>query len=76
MKWFYDVDFFVVAVLIMLFEWPKLKKQQRKEKMALISLLVISIGLAMMLLYFPGIPGPTELVVKVFQPLGRILEKS
>jgi len=32
--------------------------------------------LAILLLFFPDMPGPTQMIEKLFKPLGKMLEKK
>jgi len=72
MKWaaLFGISFIVFCIL--LFQWPKLKTNQKKEKIALISILALGWGLAVMLVFFPDTPGPTEFIYALFHPLEYI----
>jgi hypothetical protein len=65
----------VGVVLITLYEWPKINQNQKKEKATFVSITVMGWLLAILLLFFPDMPGPTQMVEKVFKPLGKLLEK-
>ncbi|ASN05765.1 hypothetical protein [Virgibacillus necropolis] len=65
----------VVVVLITLYEWPKINRDQKKEKAAFVTLTGAGWLLAVLLVFFPDIPGPTDLIDAVFRPLGKFLEK-
>uniref|UniRef100_A0A942T7V0 Uncharacterized protein n=1 Tax=Neobacillus citreus TaxID=2833578 RepID=A0A942T7V0_9BACI len=61
----------VILVLILLFQWPKLKKNERKVKIAFFSLMVVNWGLAVLLVFFPEMPGPGQFIdflYKSFKP--------
>ncbi|WP_182200702.1 hypothetical protein [Paraliobacillus salinarum] len=73
MKWLSILGILVITILIILYEWPKLKKNQKKEKKAFAVLLLTSVTLSIVLLYFPDIPGPTELIDTIFKPFGNLL---
>ncbi len=75
MKWLSVLGILVIAVLITLYEWPKIKKNQKREKRAFVVLTLGSVMLAILLLYFPDMPGPTQLVDAIFKPFGKLLEK-
>ncbi|MFK7696014.1 hypothetical protein [Paenibacillus sp. HJGM_3] len=74
MKTFAVLGVTVVAVFMILFEWPKLKRDQKKEKAAMICLAAIGWLLAVLLVFFPEMPGPTQLFDTIFKPLGKKLE--
>jgi len=63
-----------VLALMALYEWPKLSPRQKKEKIAFASLTAAGGILAVLLLYVPDLPGPTDLVDALFQPLSNMLE--
>jgi hypothetical protein len=64
----------LIAVCIILFDWPKIEKKQKKEKITLIILTALGWSLAVLLNYQPELPGPTQFVDTVFKPLGKLLE--
>jgi multisubunit Na+/H+ antiporter MnhB subunit len=65
----------VVVVLITLYEWPKMNRDQKKEKVAFVTLTGSGWLLAVLLVFFPDIQGPTNLIDAIFRPLGKFLEK-
>ncbi|MEC5423563.1 hypothetical protein QGM71_08670 [Virgibacillus sp. C22-A2] len=74
MKLGYVFVILVIAVLITLYEWPKIDKNLRKEKQFFIVFTVGGVLLAILLIYFPTMPGPSQLVEIVFKPLGKLME--
>jgi multisubunit Na+/H+ antiporter MnhB subunit len=64
----------LIVIVMILFEWPKFTKKMKKEKRAFLILTVVGWILAILLLYFPEMPGPTQLVDFVYKPLGKLLE--
>lgn len=75
MKWLGVMGIIVIAVLFSLFELPKVNKDQQKEKRTFIILTVIASALGILLVFFPTMPGPTQLVEWIFRPLGKLMEK-
>lgn len=65
----------VVAILMTLYEWQKMNKNQKKEKRAFVTLTMAGWSLAVLLVFFPDMPGPTHLMDVIFKPLGKLLEK-
>jgi multisubunit Na+/H+ antiporter MnhB subunit len=65
----------VVAIMLVLYEWPRIKPGRKKEKAALIGLTLMGWSLSIALLFFPNLPGPTQLVDALFRPLGQIFPK-
>ncbi|WP_077325183.1 hypothetical protein [Virgibacillus siamensis] len=64
----------VVTVLVTLYTWPKIAKDQHKEKRSYIVLMLCGFVLSVLLMYFPKLPGPTELIDWIFEPMARVLE--
>lgn len=75
MKWAAIVGIIVLMILITWYEWPKMDRKQKKEKAAFITLLAMGGLLAILLLFFPDMPGPTQMIETLFKPLGQLLEK-
>lgn len=75
MKWGAIFGISLIIICIVVFQWPKMNQCQKKEKAALISLSVIGWILAILLLLFPNMSGPTQLIDAIFNPLGKLLEK-
>jgi len=64
----------LITVCIFLFDWPKIEHKQKKEKITLIVLTAFGWCLAVLLVYQPDLPGPTQFIDTVFKPLGKMLE--
>jgi hypothetical protein len=76
MKWTTIAGITVWVVLITLYEWPKMNRNQSKEKAAFVILTAMGCLLAILLLFVPNIAGPTQMVTKFFKPLGKVLEHN
>jgi len=61
----------IAAALIFLREWPGLGRERTKERTAFLLLLGLGVLLAVFLRFFPGAPGPTDLVEAMFHPLAE-----
>lgn len=61
----------VVVGLMVLYEWPRMKRGQKKERAAFVTVTVIGWVLAAMLLIYPNMPGPTQLANALFKPLSE-----
>lgn len=64
----------VVVILIFLFELPRFRRAEKKEKATFLVLLGLGMALAVVLLYFPDVQGPTQLVHYIFSPLARVFK--
>ncbi|MFJ7726052.1 hypothetical protein ACIQXV_07785 [Neobacillus sp. NPDC097160] len=61
----------IILVLIFFSEWPRVKKNKGKMKWTFISLMVVNWVLAVLLVMFPEMPGPGQLIdfiYKSFEP--------
>jgi multisubunit Na+/H+ antiporter MnhB subunit len=76
MKWGAVIGITFIVILVTLYEWPKMNKGQKKEKLAYATLMMSGWLLAVLLIFVPDIPGPTQLVDVIFKPLGKILDSS
>ncbi|MBO8162916.1 MAG: hypothetical protein H0Z34_04235 [Brevibacillus sp.] len=59
----------VVLAVITLCEWPNLKQSGKKEKMAFAAITVIGGIMAVLYAINPDLPGPTQWIDAVFNPL-------
>ncbi len=57
----------VILVLIFLYQWPKLKKNGRKVKMTFFLLMLLNWVLAVLLVIFPEMPGPGQLIDFIYK---------
>ncbi|TNJ67716.1 hypothetical protein FE784_02855 [Paenibacillus hemerocallicola] len=64
----------LLVVVIFLWDWPKLSRQPATLRTAFIAVTVLGWVLAVLLVFFPELPGPTQLVDTIFKPLGKTLE--
>jgi hypothetical protein len=76
MKWIKVAGITVCVVLIVLYEWPKMDRNQKREKAAFVTLSMMGWLLAILLLFFPDMPGPTQMIEKVFEPLRKMIQKK
>ncbi|KAB7706305.1 hypothetical protein F9802_11500 [Bacillus aerolatus] len=60
-------------IVIILFQWPKMKQAPKKDKWAFGVLLLIGWGLSMFDLQHMG--GPTAWIEALFRPFGKFMEK-
>lgn len=66
----------LIVALMALYEWSLMKsKKQKKEKAVFVTLAAMGWLLAILIVFFPDMPGPTQLVEMIYKPLGKILEK-
>ncbi|EKN68235.1 hypothetical protein M670_02029 [Schinkia azotoformans MEV2011] len=75
MKWGALLGYSFLIICIVMFQLAKIKKDNKKEKAALISLSLLGWILATLLMFVPELPGPTQLIDQIFKPLGKLIEK-
>lgn len=75
MKWGALLGYSFLIICIVMFQWVKIKQDNKKEKAALISLSLLGWILATLLMFIPELPGPTQLIDHIFKPLGKLIEK-
>ncbi|MDM5154508.1 hypothetical protein QUF88_11880 [Bacillus sp. DX1.1] len=75
MKWITIAGITACVVLITLYEWPKMDRNQKREKAVFVILTAMGWLLAILLLFFPDMPGPTQMISNIFKPLSKMLEK-
>lgn len=75
MRWGTILVATVFVVLIVLYEWPKMKQHTKKEKTVFIVITAMGWILAVLLVIFPNMKGPTQWVDALYKPLGALLEQ-
>lgn len=65
----------VTVALIALFEWRQINQKLKREKIAFVTLTAVGWLLAILLVLYPDMPGPTQFVEAIFKPLGKLLER-
>ena len=61
--------FVIAAALIVMREWPRIGREQAKDRAMFMALVTLGLLLAVFLWCFPDTPGPTDLVDMMFRPL-------
>lgn len=64
----------LLAGLIIWFEWSQLKANGKKEKIVVFVITGMAYTVALLKMYFPHLPGPTELLEVIYKPLSKLLE--
>jgi multisubunit Na+/H+ antiporter MnhB subunit len=65
----------IFVSFMFLYEWPKMNHKQEKEKAAFIVLVVMGLLLGVLLVFFPDLPGPTQLFETILKPFSKMLGK-
>jgi multisubunit Na+/H+ antiporter MnhB subunit len=75
MKWVAFLGVTVILVFMTIYEWPKMKGQMKREKLAFAALTMLGWVLAFLLIFYPETPGPTQWIDAVYKPLGKFLKQ-
>jgi len=74
MKVVFIMGILLVSFLIVWFEWTRLHPKQKKEWKTILFLLGLSCTLAILLVFYPEMPGPTQLVERIYHPFLSVLK--
>lgn len=72
-KWGAILSLSLVVVLMILYDWARLKASTRRMRMTFYVLTFSGWGSAILLIHFPSMPGPSELWLFLYQPLTDLL---
>ncbi|MEW9671663.1 hypothetical protein [Ammoniphilus sp. 3BR4] len=66
----------IIVALMALFQIARLDPQKnQKEKAAFLALTAAGWLLSLLLVFFPDMPGPKQLIMTIYKPFGKILEQ-
>lgn len=74
MEWVAVVGIAAVLILMALYEWPNLKSNKARGKIAFVALTGLGGILAVLLVFVPELPGPSDFMDSLFKPLINMLE--
>lgn len=72
-KWAMVLGIAVVLLVMFLYEWPRMERQWKREKIAFAVLTVLGGILASALVFYPDMPGPTQWLATLYKPLEHLL---
>lgn len=75
MKWVAVLGITLGVAAITQWEWSKLR-HLRKEKLAFAVLVMMGYILAVLLVYFPELPGPTQVLSAFLKPIEKMMGSS
>lgn len=75
MKWAEVLGFAAVLVFMVLYDWPKMTQQMKREKMVYGILTGLGAILSVLLVFYPEMPGPTQWFDVMYKPLVNLMEK-
>jgi len=67
--WLYIVGVTIIACAIVWAEWRELENSGKKERSALLAIAALAWLAAVLVLLFPNMPGPVELLNFICKPL-------
>lgn len=73
MTWFFVIGVTLVVAFMILYEWPRMNPNQKKEKLVFVILIAMEWVLAILLLFFPDLPRPAQMIESVFNSLVKFL---
>jgi multisubunit Na+/H+ antiporter MnhB subunit len=76
MEWKASLAVTVILLLIAWYELPKLPADQKIDKYAFFFVSGMAWILAVLLVFYPNVPGPTEWVQEVYKPLDNVLDQE
>jgi len=74
MKWLKIISITAIVFTPAFFMMLKMKQSPNNEKVTFALLTALGWILAILLVLFPELPGPTQVINKIYKPLGKILE--
>ena len=75
MKWTNVLGIAVLVAAMVLYDWPKMEPHMKREKIAYVALVGAGAALAVLLVYNPELPGPTQLIEVLYRPVEGIVKK-
>lgn len=73
MKWVQMFAITLIPLLITLYEWPKLRHKGIRDKAAFSVLTGAGWILAILLIVYPNMPGPSQMAEVLFKPLAKFI---
>lgn len=67
MKVFGIVGITVLIIMIILYEWPRMEQNQKKEKKIFLACLLFDWVFMIVLLVYPDLPNPLEPLIPMFE---------
>ncbi|WP_019006651.1 hypothetical protein [Cohnella laeviribosi] len=74
MDWAAVLGIAAVLVIMVRYEWPQLKPQMKREKTAYAVLTAVGGALALLLVFYPEMPGPTQGLDALYKPLVKWMD--
>jgi hypothetical protein len=65
----------LIVCLVGFYQWTKMNQYPKKDKIVFLSITVIGWILAILLIYFPDLPGPNKMTKIIFEPFTKMMSK-
>lgn len=74
MKWGAILAITLILFFIALYEWPKINVNSKKDKYLFLTLEVIGWILAVLIVQYPDMLSPVDMINAIYKPLGKLLK--
>ena len=74
MKWLFALGVTSLVVFMILYEWPKMQRNQKKEKKVFIVLVTFGWLFAITLLFYPDLKSPAAFLLPMYEAMEKILK--
>ncbi|MBM7564887.1 hypothetical protein [Paenibacillus sacheonensis] len=63
----------LLTLLVVLYDWPRIQKNQVKERAVFTTLTLLGWLILLLVKLFPNMPGTTQLITAIYKPLSAML---
>lgn len=74
-QWAMFLGLIALLAVMFLYEWPRISKRLKREKIAFVLLTALGAILATLLIFNPEMPGITQWIDNMYAPLIKMMEK-
>ncbi|WP_126427087.1 hypothetical protein [Brevibacillus marinus] len=73
MKWAGVLGITAVIIVMFWYDWPKMDRKWKRERTVFAVLTMVGGILAILLVFYPEMPGPTQWLATLYKPLAKLL---
>jgi len=74
LEWLFALGITFLVACMILYEWPKMKQNQKKEKKIFIVLVTFEWLFSLTLLFYPDLKNPSDFLLPMFNKVEEILK--
>ncbi|MEH6948869.1 hypothetical protein V7068_17720 [Bacillus sp. JJ634] len=74
MKWLFALGITFLVACMILYEWPKMKQNQKKEKKVFIVLVTFEWLFSLIFLFYPDLKNPSDFLLPMVDKMQKILK--